>query len=148
MLKIICNNVAFKCHKVPKLYMLQYGRKLSQQAARIYGHNVALKCHKLAKLHARMWQKIVTICSQNSLYVTSVIKMWHFCSLFWSVDFLSQIENRTTVLPFTFCDNLISAFIVWAALIVYFNVAGYALGFFVNLANFVFFVYYYYFFFF
>ncbi len=60
-----------------------------------------------------MWQKIVTTCSQNLRYVTSVTKMWQFCFLPWLVDFLSQMQNKTAVLPFTFCDNLISVFAVW-----------------------------------
>ncbi len=63
-------------------------------------------------MRATMWQKIVTTCSQNLLYVTSVTKMWHSCSLLRLVDFLSQMENKTTVLLFTFCDNLMSIFAV------------------------------------
>ncbi len=59
-----------------------------------------------------MWQKIVTTCSQHLLYATSVTKMWHFCSLLWLIDFLSSMENKIVVLPFTFCDNLISIFAV------------------------------------
>ncbi len=69
------HSVALKCVKWQKFYKLQCGRKLSQHAARIYYHNVALKCHKVAKLYnVTMWQNIVTTCSQNLLYVTSVTK--------------------------------------------------------------------------
>ncbi len=69
-----CNNLYFKI--VTILYIARDS------------HNVALKFHEVAKsLHATMWQKIVTTCSQNSLYVASVTKMWHFCSLLWLVNF-------------------------------------------------------------
>ncbi len=56
-------------------------------------YNVAENCHSVAKT--------VTTCCQNLLYGTSVTKMWHFCSLLWLVDFLSQMENKTAVLPST-----------------------------------------------
>ncbi len=99
-----------------------YPFKLSQYYTLVDSHNVALKCHKVAKLYmlpcgkiiyATMWQKIVTTYSHNLLYVTSVTKMWHFCSLLWLVDFLSQREKKTAVLQFTFYDTLISIFAVW-----------------------------------
>ncbi len=57
---ILCQksqNVALKCHKVAKFYMLQCGRK------------------------------IVTTCSQNLLNVTFMTKMWHRHSLLWLVHF-------------------------------------------------------------
>ncbi len=73
MFKIICNNVALKCHKVAKilLAMLQWGRKLSQHATRIYCHNVALKCHKLAKLYILQYGRKLLQLAVRIYY------MWH-----------------------------------------------------------------------
>ncbi len=70
-------------------------------------------------IYTTMRQNYITTRSQNLLYVKSVTKMWHFCSLHWLVGFLSLMENKPAVLPFTFCDKLISIFAVWCPRIVW-----------------------------
>ncbi len=87
--------------------------KFSQYYTSSDNHSVASKCHKVVKLYMPYrGKKIVTTCSQNLLYVSSVIKMWYFRSVLWLVNFLSQMKNKTAVLSFAFCEDLISVFAV------------------------------------